>query len=68
MNRFERYRWCPSRARGTELQTLFFDMLCHNGLMNLEYVDTILSEMAKGNFSFPILVVGILQIVITMRK
>ena len=37
-------------------------------VMNLEYVDTILSEMAKGNFSFPILVVGILQIVITMRK
>ena len=36
--------------------------------MVLEFVDTILSEMAKGNFSFPILVVGMVQLIFTMRR
>jgi hypothetical protein len=30
-------------------------------------IDTIISEMAKGNFSFAILVVGILQLIVMIR-
>lgn len=30
-------------------------------------IDTIISEMAKGNFSFAILIVGILQLIVMIR-
>lgn len=30
-------------------------------------IDVIISEMAKGNFSFAILVVGILQLIVMIR-
>lgn len=31
-------------------------------------IETIVTEMEKGNFSFPILVVGIIQAIIMIRK
>lgn len=31
-------------------------------------IDTIISEMSKGNFSFAILVIGILQLVVMIKK
>lgn len=34
--------------------------------MNL--IDVIVSEMARGNFSFLILVVGIMQLIVMIRK
>lgn len=30
-------------------------------------IDVIISEMAKGNFSFAILIVGILQLIVMIR-
>ena len=30
-------------------------------------IDTIITEMAKGNFSFAILVVGILQLIVMIK-
>lgn len=30
-------------------------------------IDTIISEMAKGNFSFAILIVGILQLIVMIK-
>lgn len=34
----------------------------------IEFMKTIISEMAKGNFSFLILIVGILQLIAMLRK
>ena len=36
--------------------------------MIIEFIRTILSEMLKGNFSFAILIVGIAQAIIMIRK
>ena len=33
-----------------------------------DFLDTILSEMARGNFSLAILIVGILQLIVMVRK
>lgn len=34
----------------------------------MEWIQTVIDEMAKGNFSFLILVVGVLQLVTMMRR
>ena len=34
----------------------------------MEFLNTVMVEMTKGNFSFAILVVGILQLVVMLRK
>ena len=34
----------------------------------MEWIQTVIEEMAKGNFSFLILVVGVLQLVTMMRR
>ena len=33
-----------------------------------EIIETIITEMAKGNFSFLILVVGVMQLIVMWRK
>ena len=34
----------------------------------MEFIKTIVSEMAKGNFSFLILIVGLLQLLVMIKK
>lgn len=38
-----------------------------NKVVTKAMIDTIITEMAKGNFSFAILVVGILQLIVMIR-
>lgn len=33
-----------------------------------EFISTIFSEMLKGNFSFLILIVGVLQLIVMIKK
>lgn len=34
----------------------------------MRFIETIYTEMAKGNFSFLILVVGVAQLIVMLRK
>lgn len=34
----------------------------------MEFIKTIVSEMTKGNFSFLILIVGLLQLLVMIKK
>lgn len=42
-------------------------MSIDNKVVTKAMIDTIISEMAKGNFSFAILIVGILQLIVMIK-
>lgn len=49
----------------------FYDIIksqSRGGETKLNFIQTITNEMTKGNFSFAILIVGIIQIIIMLTK